>query len=727
MKRALFLSSGFIAVLAFVACGGGSSVDGGSPGSAGPGGSSGSAGTSGASSGHAGSSAAGSAGKATGGGGSAAGEGGKAGASGSTAGASGAGQSGAAGSGGTKAGSGGSTGGTGGSTGGSGGSAGAPEVEYCSSSPECATNQVNKLCNTSTGKCVGCLPANDTCPKNQYCSPQAQQCVAGCKLDSDCGAPTSKCDVAKHACVACLGDGDCAPGTICSTGACVVGCDPVTKPCSNGNTCCQAGCHDTTTDLSNCGGCGQACPVPPNSTATCASGKCGMGACAPGFSDCNGDPSDGCEVNTQLQGACVCQPGSAKSCYDGPAGTQGKGICKFGTQTCAPTGMGYLPGCVGQLLPEPEVCGDGKDHDCNGVANDVPDVDGDGWTACQGDCCEDTTQCATPKEVNPGAFDTLGDAVDNDCNGKVDDSPVCTTAQKFTGVTPTDVANAIELCKFTSPNPPLPQKTWGVMSSSFLLANGAPPTPSQLSDIQNWQVAILNNYGTGGVLPRKGATMAGMSTGRMRDKGDPGYVNPNSGTTFSSSTSPPAVYLNAHGGNLVASAGCSGNCPAGSGANDSVLARFQIRTPTNAKSFSYDLRFFSSEYWTYQCTAFNDFFLALLTQGGTQIPSDRNISFDSKNNPISVNNGFFESCVKRGCNVCPDGVGALAGTGMDVNNTGGGTKWLTTQVGIVPGETVTLDYVIFDVSDHILDSLILLDNFQFLTTPSGPPSTEPAK
>ncbi len=89
-----------------------------------------------------------------------------------------------------------------------------------------------------------------------------------------------------------------------------------------------------------------------------------------------------------------------------------------------------------------------------------------------------------------------------------------------------------------------------------------------------------------------------------------------------------------------------------------------------------------------------------------------------------MNNGFFEHCVPNGCYTCPDGTGALAGTGMQLGNTGGGTVWLTTTAPIVPGEIITLDLTIFDVSDNILDSLVLLDGFQWSIDPSDV-GTEP--
>jgi hypothetical protein len=56
---------------------------------------------------------------------------------------------------------------------------------------------------------------------------------------------------------------------------------------------------------------------------------------------------------------------------------------------------------------------------------------------------------------------------------------------------------------------------------------------------------------------------------------------------------------------------------------------------------------------------------------------------------------------------------------MQIGNTGGGTVWLQTTAPIVAGETMVLELMIFDVSDNILDSLSLLDAFQWSLNPSG--------
>ncbi len=63
----------------------------------------------------------------------------------------------------------------------------------------------------------------------------------------------------------------------------------------------------------------------------------------------------------------------------------------------------------------PEACLGGVDFNCDGQVGDV-DHDGDGVTACGGDCND------ADDAVLPGADDLCFDGVDNDCNGEVDGS-----------------------------------------------------------------------------------------------------------------------------------------------------------------------------------------------------------------------------------------------------------------------------------------------------------------
>lgn len=182
----------------------------------------------------------------------------------------------------------------------------------------------------------------------------------------------------------------------------------------------------------------------------------------------------------------------------------------------------------------------------------------------------------------------------------------------------------------------------------------------------------------------------------------------------------PAAYKAGNGGVLPSSAGLCGTCTTAQTCNDSINVKLQIRVPTNAKGMSYNFKFYSAEFPEWVCTSFNDFYLALLTSTAPGLPADKNISFDTLGNPVSVNNGFFDVCAPTTCSngtpiPCPSGVAQLEGTGM-ANGIGGGTVWLTTDTPVVPGEVITLELMVFDVGDQILDSLTLLDNVSWKLT-----------
>jgi len=577
----------------------------------------------------------------------------------------------------------GGSGGTGGSTGGTGGTGG---ISVGQSSSSAAAS-------SSTGPLPYCL------------------------LDEDCASTpeTPYCDDTLS-CVACFADHHCSLGSICVASICVTGCSDM-QPCPGWQSCCGTSCHDLNSEVAHCGGCNNQCPVPDHAAALCLDGNCGMGACDAAYANCNGNSQDGCEHNLLQDGLCVCTPGSTLPCYQGATGTLGVGACKAGTQTCLVDGTGY-GACLGQVLPAPEVCGNSVDEDCNGLADDVPDQDGDGWTRCNGDCCDSVVDCAKPELVNPGAFDVPGNGVDDDCDPTTSDvTPIdCSGGSElFAGVTGVEVAKAMDICRFTTASPPLTQKRWGLLAASQTLPDGSAPTAADLAAIQNFQTAILQSFGSGGIVPHRGTTMAALSTGHLRDAAHPGYVDPSPGTSFGRSGQPPAAFLAAHGGALPGGAGCSmGVCPSGAGAHDGVSTRLSIRVPTNAASFSYDYRFYTAEYGARLCSPYNDFFLALLGSSALGLPADKNIAFDVHDNLLSSNSTFYEECAPQGCSSCLQGTGTLAGTGFDVGGLGAGTGWLTTDAPIVPGETMQLELMVFDVSDGAGDTAVILDNFRWL-------------
>lgn len=462
---------------------------------------------------------------------------------------------------------------------------------------------------------------------------------------------------------------------------------------------------------------------------TCLSSGTGYGACIgqiiPDLDRCDNSVDDDCNgvVNDGYASgapACVCAPNATVSCYSGPPGTQGVGECRAGTRACNALGTGWF-GCVGEVLPVAEICGNGLNDDCVGGADDGLDADGDGFTTCAGDCCDSAgSVCGSPAQVNPSAIEVQGDGVDNNCNGQTDENPLstCSTSANFdSDVSATKalaMLNAMDICQVSQ------NGSWGIVPGSYSLtrANGS-GSPNSL------QVAVTTQFGTDASnLPRYGSTMAVMSSGRARDANDPNATTGHSYTYYSGS--PPADFISAHGGQLPQT---SPSCPNGSGANDGVMLRVQLKAPSNANSFSFQFRFFSQEYWSYTCTVWNDFFIAMLDStwlpgpGQTPIPADKNISFAANGSYISVNSQqFFTVCPPKSGYPCPDGTAGLSGTGYTLGP-GGGTLWLTTTSPVVPGETITLRFVTWDTSDQLLDSLVLMDNFRWSADPSDGPVT----
>ena len=104
----------------------------------------------------------------------------------------------------------------------------------------------------------------------------------------------------------------------CLAGSCAIGaCSPGFANC-DGMT--ANGCEVAVgSDVNNCGACGLACALVANGTRACQNSQCAVGACNPGFANCNNAMADGCEVNLASSptncGACgnVC-PGAAPNC-----------------------------------------------------------------------------------------------------------------------------------------------------------------------------------------------------------------------------------------------------------------------------------------------------------------------------------------------------------------------------------------------------------------------------
>jgi hypothetical protein len=143
-------------------------------------------------------------------------------------------------------------------------------------------------------------------------------------------------------------------------------------------------------------------------------------------------------TTTTTTAAPFCVPLSTQSCYTGPVGTAGVGLCKSGIQTCNAEGTAY-GACFGEVLPTAEVC-DGADNDCAGFVDE--NVTGVGL-ACtvagqQGICAVGITVCSLGaivcQQTQFPQTETCNN-LDDDCDGVIDNGADCSGEQICTNGT----------------------------------------------------------------------------------------------------------------------------------------------------------------------------------------------------------------------------------------------------------------------------------------------------
>lgn len=333
------------------------------------------------------------------------------------------------------------------------------------------------------------------------------------------------------------------------------------------------------------------------------------------------------------------------------------------------------------------------------------DLDGDGWSVADGDCCDDPNGPCGPDAawINPGAYDEIGNSLDDDCDGAADNPPAsdCSVAPKLTGLTGIDLARAIDLCQETTSNPPLPLRRWGVLEADLLRASGT-DSDSELVDLQ---AAVLGSFGDPGNAPRSNATMAVLATKTARDPSMPGYLEPVAEPAWEDVRVPPL---------RLETPGCSS--PSLDAVNSARL-RLVLRTPTNATGFRFRDTWFSAEFPD-SCIQFNDHLIALLHGTAPGIPADLNIQFDSQSNPVTTNFVTYDVCAPSPPHTCPHGSQRLAGTGFE-SGVGGATAWLDVWGPVVGGEDIVLEILLFNLVDGLNNAVALVDDFQWILRPSA--------
>ncbi len=276
-------------------------------------------------------------------------------------------------------------------------------------------------------------------------------CIGGACSATECERGYGDCDdIPSNGCEALLNTIDnCGACGLPCTGASCQGGRCSTLECEPGHADCDGdtgnACETELTTTTDCVVCGNTCSF-PNASSSCETGECAFVQCRPGYGDCDGEVSNGCEtlLNTtsncgECGAECVNAGGDAfctagvcttVACEEGLADCDANADngCETSVRTLANCGLCGVP-CTSQSgeavtcatgVCEVAECAEGE-HDCdrdpsNGCESTLRDNDNCG--ACGNPCILDnaTTSCSSGTceliSCNPSFGDCNTDSTD---------------------------------------------------------------------------------------------------------------------------------------------------------------------------------------------------------------------------------------------------------------------------------------------------------------------------
>jgi hypothetical protein len=248
---------------------------------------------------------------------------------------------------------------------------GACEIAACDAGFDDCDGDPNNGCEADLNSVDTCGACGTTCSfANASAQCQGGSCVMGaCDANfDDCDGDTSNgCEAdlrSAKTCGTCSRECSNAHGsTRCSGGTCVPSCDASWDDCDGDAA---NGCETDLSTTSNCGSCGNTCGASGGS-ATCVAGQCEIAGCGTGFSDCDGDTSNGCETDVTTTTNC----GSCGNTCSFPQATE---ACSSGT--CA------IDACENGYCDDNGQLGDGCEFDLDtgptcSAATDLGAISGD--------------------------------------------------------------------------------------------------------------------------------------------------------------------------------------------------------------------------------------------------------------------------------------------------------------------------------------------------------------